>query len=96
MRAAGFACVSLDRRRCVDNLQLVAVSSTVTFSRGTTRHREGRPVGLPAFGGSAGVVVGDIALDADLTGRSLHLQTSVPPVKLPEPCLTPLSMDGWI
>jgi hypothetical protein len=24
------------------------------------------------------------------------LQTRVPPVKLPEPCFTPLSIDGWI
>src|SRR3981081_1034153 len=31
-----------------------------------------------------------------LTGRSLHLQTSVPPVKLPEPGFTPLSIDGCI
>src|ERR1700730_12092950 len=31
-----------------------------------------------------------------LTGLSLHLQTSVPPVKLPEPFFTPLSTDGWI
>src|SRR3981081_3489814 len=31
-----------------------------------------------------------------LTGRSLHLQTSVPPIKLPEPGFTPLSIDGCI
>src|ERR1700744_2569406 len=30
------------------------------------------------------------------TGLSAHLQTSVPPVKLEEPCFTPLSTDGWI
>jgi len=31
-----------------------------------------------------------------LTGLSVHLQTKVPPAKLPEPFLTPLSTDGWI
>ena len=31
-----------------------------------------------------------------LTGFSLHLQTSVPPAKLPDPFFTPLSTEGWI
>src|ERR1700760_3157828 len=31
-----------------------------------------------------------------LTGFSLHLQTRVPPAKLPVPFFTPLSTDGWI
>src|SRR6202030_1686283 len=31
-----------------------------------------------------------------LTGLSVHLQDRVPPAKSFDPCLTPLSTDGWI
>src|SRR5216683_2749041 len=67
MRAADLAGMPLDRRRRVDDVQLVAVlehGHAVAWHDGD--HREGRPFGLPAFGAAAGVVVGDIALDADL------------------------------
>src|SRR5882757_628796 len=67
MRAAGLAGVSLDRRRGVDDLQLVAVfEHRHIFARHNGDHREDRPVGLPAFGAAAGMIVRDIALDADL------------------------------
>src|SRR4030081_2233051 len=67
MRAAALAGVALDRRRRIDNLQLVAVfKHRDIFARHNGNHREGCPVGLPAFGAAAGVVMGDIALDADL------------------------------
>src|SRR5215211_338257 len=67
VRAAAPAGVSLDRRRGIDDLQLVAVlEHRHVFARHNGNHREGRPVGFPAFGAAAGVIVGDIALDADL------------------------------
>src|ERR1700716_2991037 len=67
MRAAHLAGISLDRRRAIDDLQLVAVfEHRHIFARHNGDHREGRAVGLPAFGAAAGMVVGDVALDADL------------------------------
>src|SRR6266700_638260 len=67
MGAADLAGVPLDRRRGVDDLKLVAVLKHAhAVARHHRDHREGRPVGFPAFGAAAGVVVGDIALDADL------------------------------
>ena len=36
MRAANLAGMPLDRRRCIDHVELVAVFRTVTLSRGTT------------------------------------------------------------
>ena len=67
MRAASLAGVTLDRRRGVDDLELVAVfehGDVVAGDHGDDR--KGGALGLPAFGAAAGVVVGDIALDADL------------------------------
>src|SRR5882672_2271092 len=67
MRATRLAGVSLDSRGRVDNLQLVAVfEHRDIFAWHNGDHREGRTGRLPAFGAAAGVVVGDIALDADL------------------------------
>src|SRR6202140_3855588 len=67
MRTANPASVPLDRRRCVDDVKLVAVLKNchvVPWYNGD--HRKGRAVGLPTFGAAAGVIVGDVALDADL------------------------------
>src|SRR5260370_20359561 len=67
VRAADLAGMPLDCRRGVDDVQLVAVlehGQAVAWHDGD--HREGRPCRLPAFGAAAGMVVGDIALDADL------------------------------
>ena len=67
MRAASLAGVTLDRRRGVDDLELVAVfehGDVVAGDHGDDR--KGSALGLPAFGAAAGVVVGDISLDADL------------------------------
>src|SRR5207248_5993817 len=67
MRTAGLAGIALDRRRRVDNLQLVAVLGYFHIvARDDGDDGEGRPRGLPAFGAAAGVVVGHIALDGDL------------------------------
>src|SRR5258707_13591090 len=97
MRATNPARVPPDRRRRVNHLKLVAVlKHSDVFAWHNGDDSKGRTVGFPAFAAAAGVVVGDIAFDADLTGLSWHLQTKVPPAKLPEPCFTPLSTDGWI
>src|SRR3954465_4089263 len=48
-------------------MKLVAVfEHRDVFARYHRDHREDRPVRLPAFGAAAGVIVGDITLDADL------------------------------
>src|SRR6202171_4475530 len=67
MGAARLAGVPLDGRRGIDDLKLVAVLKHADAVAGHHRdHREDRPFRFPAFGAAAGVVVGDIALDADL------------------------------
>src|SRR5260370_41639852 len=67
MRAASLAGASLDGRRSVDDVKLVAVLEHLHIvARDDGDDGEGRPVGLPAFGAATGVVVGDIALDAYL------------------------------
>ena len=67
MRTAGFAGMALDRRRRVDNLQLVAVLDHFhSITRDHGDDGEGRSCGLPALGATAGVVVGHIARDGDL------------------------------
>src|SRR5579871_1501877 len=69
MRAASLAGVALDHSGGVDDLQLVAV----------LQHRNVLPwhdgddgevcaLRLPALGAAAGVVMGDVALDANLDG----------------------------
>src|ERR1700694_6188592 len=67
MGAADLAGVPLDCRRGVDDLKLVAVLKHAHAVAWHHRdHREDRPFRFPAFGAAAGMVVGDIALDADL------------------------------
>src|SRR5690348_8594472 len=67
VRAASLAGVTLDHRGGIDDLELVAV---LEHGDVLTRHhrddREGRALRLPALGAAAGVVVRDVALDADL------------------------------
>src|SRR6202022_3435356 len=65
--AAGPASVSLDRRRRVDDAQLVAVlENRYVVARDNSDDRKGGALRLPALGAAAGMIVGDIALDADL------------------------------
>src|SRR5580698_9171438 len=67
MRAANLAGVPLDGLRSIDDVKLVAVfqhGHVVAWNHGD--HREGRAIRFPALGAAAGVVVGDVALDADL------------------------------
>src|SRR5712672_4203353 len=67
MGAADLAGVPLDCRRSVDDLKLVAVlKHTDAVAWHHRDYREDRSCGFPAFGAAAGVVVGDITLDADL------------------------------
>src|SRR5258708_31805429 len=67
MGTATLAGVPLDRRRRVDHAQLVAVlKNGHVVARDNRDHRKGCSFGFPALGATAGVIVGDIALDADL------------------------------
>src|ERR1700686_1241174 len=67
MRPASLAGMPLYRRRCIDHLKLVAVFKNAdVFARHDCDHGENGPFRLPAFGAAAGMVVGDVALDADL------------------------------
>src|SRR5262249_34258855 len=67
MRAAALAGIALDHRRGIDDRKLVAVfEHSDVLPRDNRDHGEDRPFGLPALGAAAGVIVGDIALDADL------------------------------
>src|SRR5437868_1794725 len=67
VRAANPAGMALDRRRRVDHLELVAVlENRDVFPWHDGDHGKGRALRLPASGAAAGVVVGDVALDADL------------------------------
>src|ERR1700730_12425926 len=71
-------------------------SRTVTFSRSTTiTIYEGAPSGDQHLVQQHVCVWATSPLMLTLTGLSLHLQTRVPPAKLPEPFFTPLSTDGW-
>src|SRR5258708_384343 len=72
-------------------------SSTVTFSRGTTATTEKvAPDGFQHLVQPQAWLWATSPLMPTLTCLSWHLQTRVPPAKLPDPCLTPLSIDGWI
>src|SRR5581483_2098348 len=72
-------------------------SSTVTFCRGTTATTENvAPAGFQHWVQPQAWLCATSPLMPTVTGLSLHLQTSVPPVKLPEPFFTPLSTEGWI
>src|ERR1700732_4078367 len=71
-------------------------SSTVTLSRETTATTEKMaPSGFQHLVQPQAWLWATSPLMPTLTGLpSLHLQTRVPPAKLPEPFLTPLSIDG--
>src|SRR5665213_2737660 len=72
-------------------------SSTLTLSRGTTATTEkAAPSGFQHWVQPQAWLWATSPLTPTLTGLSLHLQTRVPPAKLPEPFLTPWSTDGWI
>src|SRR4030095_12271543 len=67
MRPAGLAGMALDRRRRVDNLQLVAVLEHFHIvARDHGDDGEGRARGRPALCAAGGGVVGNVALDGDL------------------------------
>src|SRR3979411_1230763 len=78
--------------------RLSPFSRTVTFSRGTTATTEKiAPSGFQHLVQPQAWLWATSPLMPTLTGLpSLHLQNRVAPAKLPEPCLTPLSIDGWI
>jgi hypothetical protein len=59
--------VTLDQRRRVDDLELVAVFEDFDiFMRRDGNDRQSRALGLPAFRAAASVIMGDLSLDADL------------------------------
>src|SRR6516165_8539339 len=67
VRAAALASVALDHGRRIDDRQLVAVFEDRKVVAGNdSDHREHRSLRFPALGAAAGMIVGDIALDADL------------------------------
>src|SRR6185437_5452554 len=67
MRAAGLAGIALDRRRAIDDLQLVAVFQNAhAVARDHGHDREGRAFRFPALAAAAGMIVSDIPLDGDL------------------------------
>src|SRR3954453_21770027 len=72
-------------------------SSTFTLSRGTTATTEKvDPSGFQHLVQPQAWLCATSPVIATLTGLSLHLQTRVPPAKLPVPFCTPPSTDGWI
>src|SRR6516162_7905853 len=67
VRAAALAGVALDHGSRIDDRQLLAVFEDRKVVAGNdSDHREHRSLRLPALGAAAGMIVGDIALDADL------------------------------
>src|SRR6185437_680146 len=67
MRAAGLAGIALNYCGRIDDLQLLAVfEHRHVLARHYGDDRENRAFRLPALGAAAGVVVRDVALDADL------------------------------
>src|SRR5437868_11090527 len=67
VRAANPACMALDRRRRIDHMEFVTVlENGDVFTRYDRNHRKDSSLRFPAFRTAAGVVVGDVALDADL------------------------------
>src|SRR5215471_450564 len=70
-------------------------SSTVTLSRGTTATTENlAPAGFQHLVQPQAWLWATWVEIFTFTGLEAHLQTSVPPWKLSEPFLIPLSMDG--
>src|SRR5579859_60503 len=67
MRSANLAGMSLDRRRCINHVKLVAVlENTDIFTRHDRNHGKDGSFRFPAFGAAAGVIVRDITLDTHL------------------------------
>src|SRR5512134_2141314 len=96
MRTAGLAGVPLDRRRRVDNLQLVAILEHFHIvARDHGDDGEGCPCGLPALGAAAGVVVGHIALDGDLDRLVRALADEGAAGKTARPLLY-AAVDRWV
>lgn len=70
VHAAGLACIALDHRRRVDDLQFVAVRADAElFSGHDADDREQSPIGLPALRTAARVVECDVRVDCDFDGR---------------------------
>src|SRR5215469_12087699 len=86
---------------------MVALSSTIfslspfslteTLSRGTTATTENvAPSGFQHLVQPQAWLWATWLPIFTFTGFSAQLHTSVPPVKLEEPCFTPFARDGWI
>src|SRR5262249_30357091 len=74
MRTADLAGMTLDHRRRVDDLKLVAVfEHGYVLTRYNGDDRKSCALGLPAFGAPTSVVVRDVALDGHLDGAVLAL-----------------------
>src|ERR1700759_2759162 len=72
-------------------------SRTWTLSRGTTATTENlAPSGFQHLVQPQAWLCATWLEIFTFTAPSAQLQTRVPPVKLEEPCFTPLSTDGWI
>src|ERR1700761_1003553 len=72
-------------------------SSTSTLSRGATATTENlAPSGFQHLVQPQAWLCATWLETFTFTWPSAQLQTSVPPVKLEDPCFTPLSTDGWI
>jgi len=96
MRATGLAGMPLDCRRSIDDVKLVTIFEHLHIvARDDGDDGEGRPVGFPAFGAAAGVVVGDIAYDADLDWLALAFTDEGPACKAARTLLDAI-VDRWV
>src|SRR5260370_36977866 len=78
-------------------LSLSPFSSTVTLSRGTTAMTaKVAPSGFQHLVQPQAWLGATSPLMPTLTGLAWHLQTRVPPAKVPGAFLTPLSTHGWV
>src|SRR6478752_2986115 len=96
MRAADFTGVSLDCRRRVDDLKLVAVLKHFHIvSRHHSDDRERRSFRLPAFGAATRVVVCDVTGDGDLHGFVLAFADKGPAGEIAR-ALLHAAIDRWV